>query len=141
MALQATVPDDLKQFSEENQRNSIAPNEGTDAFNRILSYPLPQIIVSGRDLQTAIKQHHSAKNIESNAVTSSSKQVYPRPNLDKAYIAPRKEVEYTIATIWQNLLGIEKVAFMMISLRWEDIPYWLLNSSFEYAKNYKWNCP
>lgn len=109
MALQATVPDELKQFYEESQRNSIAPNEGIDAFNRILSYPLPQIIVSGRELQTAIKQHHSSKNLESNAVTRSSQQAYPRPNLDKAYIAPRNEVEGTIATIWQNLLGIEKV--------------------------------
>ncbi len=109
MALQATVPDELKQFYEESQKNSIAPNEGIDAFNRILSYPLPQIVVSGRELQTAIKQHHSSKNLESNAATRSTQQAYPRPNLDKAYIAPRNQVEDTIATIWQNLLGIEKV--------------------------------
>ncbi|HAG84630.1 MAG TPA: beta-ketoacyl synthase, partial [Cyanobacteria bacterium UBA12227] len=109
MALQATVPDELKQFYEESQKSSITPNEGIEVFNRILSYPLPQIIVSGRELQTAIKQHHSSKNLESNAATRSTQQAYPRPNLDKAYIAPRNQVEDTIATIWQNLLGIEKV--------------------------------
>ena len=32
-----------------------------------------------------------------------------RPELSEAYVAPRTEVEQTIAAIWQELLGIDKV--------------------------------
>ncbi|MDM9379458.1 condensation domain-containing protein [Chlorogloeopsis sp. ULAP01] len=35
--------------------------------------------------------------------------VYLRPNLDNDYVAPRTEVEQTIANIWQELLGIGQI--------------------------------
>jgi acyl transferase domain-containing protein/2-polyprenyl-3-methyl-5-hydroxy-6-metoxy-1,4-benzoquinol methylase/acyl carrier protein len=109
MAAKATLPDEFKQAHEESLKNSIASQEGTDAFNRILNYQLPQVLVSTKDLQVAIKEQHSAGNITENTDTSSQKQVHSRPNLENAYIAPRNDVEYTLTTIWQNLLGIEKV--------------------------------
>ncbi|MEG4999075.1 type I polyketide synthase [Microcoleus sp. B4-D4] len=34
---------------------------------------------------------------------------HSRPNLDNTYIAPRDEIEQTIASIWQEFLGIEQV--------------------------------
>jgi phthiocerol/phenolphthiocerol synthesis type-I polyketide synthase E len=34
---------------------------------------------------------------------------HSRPNLDNTYIAPRDEIEQTIASIWQQFLGIEQV--------------------------------
>ena len=109
MALQEEVPEELKPFYAENQKNSITAEEGIDAFNRILSYRLPQVIVSGRDLDNAIAQHHSAKTIERKAEANSSQQFYPRPNLGNAYVSPRDRIEQTLADLWQQLLGIEKV--------------------------------
>ncbi len=109
MAAKATLPDELKSSHEESLKNSIASKEGTDAFNRILNYPLPQVLVSTKDLQAAIKEHHSVGNANENTGVSSRKQAYPRPHIKNAYVAPRNDVEYTIATIWQSLLGIEKV--------------------------------
>lgn len=109
MALQAEVPEELKPFYAENQKNSITAEEGIDAFNRILQYRLPQIVVSGRNLQVAIAQHHSAKAIETEAEVSPPQKFYPRPNLGNFYVSPRDRVEQTLADIWQQLLGIEKV--------------------------------
>jgi NAD(P)-dependent dehydrogenase (short-subunit alcohol dehydrogenase family)/acyl carrier protein len=109
MAVKATLPDEFKQAHQESLKNSIASKEGIDAFNRILNYQLPQVIVSTKDLQAAIKEHHSAGNITENTDTSSQQQVHLRPHLENAYVAPRNDVEYTLTTIWQNLLGIEKM--------------------------------
>ena len=109
MALQAEVPAELKPFYTENQKNGITVEEGTDAFNRILRYRLPQVIVSGRDLQVAIAQHHAAKAIASEAEVSPTQHFYPRPNLGSSYVSPRDRVEQILADLWQQLLGIEKV--------------------------------
>ena len=109
MAVQEEVPAELKPFYLENQKNSITAEEGIDAFNRILSYRLPQVIVTGRELENAISQHHSAKAIEREAEVITSGQLYPRPNLGNAYVSPRNHVEQTLVDLWQQLLGIEKV--------------------------------
>jgi acyl transferase domain-containing protein/acyl carrier protein len=34
---------------------------------------------------------------------------HPRPNLPVAYVAPRNDIQRTIASIWQDLLGIEPI--------------------------------
>ncbi len=34
---------------------------------------------------------------------------HPRPDLETAYLAPRNEVETRVASIWEELLGIEKI--------------------------------
>ncbi|VEP18730.1 Polyketide synthase [Hyella patelloides LEGE 07179] len=109
MAVQNEVPEELKPFYEEYQKNSISPEEGKELFDYILRYQLPQIIVSGRDLQAAIRQHRYAQEMEAGIGVSSSKQLYHRPDLSNSYVLPRNQVEQTLAEIWQKLLGIEKV--------------------------------
>jgi len=109
MAAKAKLPDEFKQAHEQSLKDSIASQEGTDVFNRILNYQLPQVLVSTKDLEVAIKEQHSTGNVTENTNASSHKQVHSRPNLENAYVAPHNDVEYTLTTIWQNLLGIEKV--------------------------------
>jgi acyl transferase domain-containing protein/acyl carrier protein len=109
MAVQNEVSEELKPFYEEYQKNSISPQEGQELFDYILRYQLPQIIVSGRDLQAAIRQHRSAQKMEAGIGVSFSQQLYHRPNLSNSYVIPRNQVEQTLAEIWQKLLGIEKV--------------------------------
>lgn len=36
-------------------------------------------------------------------------EFHPRPNLEKAYVAPESELEIEIVKIWESLLGIEKI--------------------------------
>lgn len=107
MALQAEIPAVMPFYT--TQKNGITAAEGIDAFNRILRYRLPQVIVSGRDLQVAIAQHHAAKAIDREAEVSSTGHFYPRPNLGNSYVSPRDRVEQILADLWQQLLGIEKV--------------------------------
>ncbi|WP_036486317.1 type I polyketide synthase [Myxosarcina sp. GI1] len=108
MASQIEVSEELKPFYLENQKNSIAAEEGIEAFKRILNYRLPQVVVTGRDLETAIAQHHSAKAMETQAEVT-TQQLYPRPQLSNTYVSPRNSSEEILVELWQQLLGIDRV--------------------------------
>jgi len=90
----------------------ITPKEGIDALERILSgQSLNQIIVSSGDLQSRANQWNIP---EPSLVSEGLKKLelfslYARPNLSNPYIAPRNDVEQAIATIWQQVLGIDRV--------------------------------
>ncbi|MEG4499157.1 beta-ketoacyl synthase N-terminal-like domain-containing protein [Microcoleus sp. F10-C6] len=46
---------------------------------------------------------------DENSPKLDSTLLHSRPNLHSTYVAPRDEIEQTIARIWQNFLGIEQV--------------------------------
>lgn len=115
MAVETAIPDQFKQKHEEI-KTGILPQEGVDAFSRILQSGLPQIIVSTQELQTAIAQNYSFKSLEelvfladTLAPTDFSQPSHPRPHLRNAYVAPRNQVEQTVVNIWQQLLGIQQI--------------------------------
>lgn len=85
--------------------------EGIEAFKRILcSSTVSQVIVSTQDFPSLIKPKESAESLEEKlAQLSQSKPTHPRPNLANTYVAPGNEIERTLADVWQQLLGIEKV--------------------------------
>jgi acyl carrier protein len=88
------------------------PEEGKEAFGRILSRSYPQVIISSRDL-TALTER-SDKGGESVAVEelaepSIPKPTHPRPELSSDYVVPGNSTEQTIADIWQELLGVAHV--------------------------------
>ncbi|MBD2166646.1 SDR family NAD(P)-dependent oxidoreductase [Calothrix membranacea FACHB-236] len=81
--------------------------EGVEVFQRVLSLNrINQIVVSTTDLQARIKQWIKPPPIikEPNSLT-----LHSRPSLQNSYVAPRNEIEQTIANIWQEILGIEQV--------------------------------
>ncbi|MEH2065248.1 MAG: SDR family oxidoreductase [Nostoc sp.] len=100
-----------QEITGENLTAGIVDFEGIEAFKRILSTStFPQIIVSTQYFTSLIKAKESAKSLEEKlAQLRQSKPNHPRPNLANAYIAPSNEIERTLADIWQQLLGIEKV--------------------------------
>ena len=52
-----------------------------------------------------------------------------RPELGNVYQAPRTPMEETLATIWSELLKVDKVGIQDNFFRaWVDIPYWPLKS-------------
>ncbi|MEO0539236.1 MAG: beta-ketoacyl synthase N-terminal-like domain-containing protein [Cyanobacteria bacterium P01_A01_bin.105] len=75
---------------------------------RVLALTLPgQVAVSKGNLtQRIAKWIRSTPQVTTEAAASEAHQ---RPALTTAYVAPRNDVEQTIATIWQDLLGIEQV--------------------------------
>ncbi|MBW4678260.1 MAG: SDR family NAD(P)-dependent oxidoreductase [Desmonostoc geniculatum HA4340-LM1] len=86
--------------------------EGLEAFKRVLSArKLTQVVTSTVDLPASIKKWIQLEFRQNSqlAPKTSSTSSYLRPNLDNAYVAPRSEVEQTIANIWQELLGIKQV--------------------------------
>jgi iturin family lipopeptide synthetase A len=101
-----------KQLTGEELTGGITPGEGVEALARILAEPLPQVIVSTRELEPLIEQFkgiNASSLMKSLAGVSESKAVYQRPDLDTEYAAPRDETQQTVANIWQNFFGFEQI--------------------------------
>jgi acyl transferase domain-containing protein len=92
----------------------MSPEEGVDAFRRILAgSPVPQVIVSTKDLWASIEQVNSfdqARLAEEAEGARRARPAHPRPDVQTPYVAPRNEVEQKLAAIWQEMLGIEQVS-------------------------------
>ncbi|WP_066383182.1 type I polyketide synthase [Anabaena sp. CA = ATCC 33047] len=114
MAVNTTIPNEIKNWRETSLKNAILPTEGIDVFSRILANSLPQVIVSTQDLQAGIEQLNqlvlslslAQKPINSLQVSNSR---HSRTLQENTYIAPRNETEKTLANLWEELIGIEKV--------------------------------
>jgi acyl carrier protein len=87
----------------------ILPQEGVEAFRRILSHTvLPQIIVSPRDIQV-LRTELLPLHLDLEDVCFALSTPQQRPHLQTAYVAPHDEIEQQIAAIWQKVLGIEQL--------------------------------
>jgi len=88
---------------------SITPEEGVKAFQLLLSLgAASQIVVSTGELQARIEQWVKRESVPE-AEIAEEIDLHPRPSLQTAYVAPRNDLEQTIATMWQKVLGIEQV--------------------------------
>ncbi|MFP5263075.1 MAG: amino acid adenylation domain-containing protein [Blastocatellia bacterium] len=102
----------------ENSPEGISAGEGGEAFSRIISSGLPQVIISVKDFNAALEQSRAltvsslleADNISLfDSAEIQVRQSHPRPRLETDYVAPRNKTEQLMAEIWQELLGIEEV--------------------------------
>lgn len=82
----------------------INPEEGAEAFLRVLASGQSQMIVSSIDLTTLIRQANTAE-----AAADTGGQSFERPKLDSDFVAPETEVEKRLAVFWQELLGLDSV--------------------------------
>ncbi|HYV13611.1 MAG TPA: SDR family NAD(P)-dependent oxidoreductase [Pyrinomonadaceae bacterium] len=101
---------DLISVSEDDL--GMSPAEGVEAFRRILSDPLPQVIVSTYSLQAVLDQHSSLNHpalIEEYTANRKTAMLHPRPELENNYAAPQNQIEQTLANIWSDLLGVERI--------------------------------
>ena len=90
----------------------IPPKQGIEAFSRILRYRyLPQIVVSTSDLKVLLDDISaiSRSAVEHLAQPEEVKELHPRPNISTEYVEPKTEIEQVLATIWQNVLGVDRV--------------------------------
>jgi hypothetical protein len=90
-------------------RLGIAPEEGKEAFARILGSSLPQVVVSPRELTITGYKEREADSKEPVAKASPDKRRRPRPNLSTAYVIPENSTERTVAEMWQELLGVDAI--------------------------------
>ena len=73
------------------------------------------VTVSTGDLPGRLAGWRAARGeegAETAARPASRSSLHPRPDLDTPYVAPRNQVERDLATLWQDLLGIEKVGVL-----------------------------
>jgi acyl transferase domain-containing protein/acyl carrier protein len=99
-------------FKEHRQRFGITFEEGTEVFGRILAAHEPRVIVSTQDFHqlTELLQSFSASSLARNAqYDSQTRPKYPRPTLASSYTPPGNELEQTIVSLWEELLGIAPV--------------------------------
>lgn len=95
----------------------IAPEEGVEVFRRILSANTPaQVIVSTKDLRASIENANNFAQTNLADMADSApvaRAAHPRPaDLQSAYLEPRNEIEQRLATIWQEMLGIENISVL-----------------------------
>jgi len=88
---------------------TMSPEEGVEAFSRVLASGATQLIHSTGDLQTRIEQWVQLEALQVSNETGQPSSTGSRPNLTNPYVAPSGEYERKIAEIWQAVLGIEQV--------------------------------
>ena len=110
MAVDTVVPLPFKMQREETLKKGILSREGIDAFKRILGRRIPQLVVVTTNLQTLIDQRITPESLtEVVQSEAQSTLLHSRPNLPNNYVPPKTEIQKTIASIWQKLLGIEQI--------------------------------
>jgi amino acid adenylation domain-containing protein len=90
----------------------MTPQEGEQAFERILSWKVPgRIIISTGDLKHRVEQWISLKtqDPERKIETKTKENIHSRPMLTSDYIPPSNQIETKLTRIWQNFFGIDKV--------------------------------
>lgn len=86
------------------------PAEGMECLRRILARAPGQIVVSTNDLNARINKWIRLESIRRAAPQeTAADSLHPRPNLSSQFVAPRNEVETTLADIWQSILGVTPI--------------------------------
>lgn len=106
--------DRMSSFYAEEIQQSITPEEGVEAFRRILRLKSQaQVVVSTKDFHASIREARNKKPVaeiaDQVAKTTPSWARHPRPEIETLYEEPRTENEHKISEIWQEVLGIDKV--------------------------------
>lgn len=114
MAVNTEVPDALKKEREYGLRVGIAPSEGCEAFDRILSGTWSQLVVSPPDFVAlaavmARRREPEQATRPGSGAAPAAKPTHSRPALSSIYVAPGTTVERRLCEIWQQLLGIDRV--------------------------------
>ncbi|BBC27196.1 type I polyketide synthase [Pseudanabaena sp. ABRG5-3] len=89
-----------------------SPAEGVEIFKRVLQSPSPRVAISTQDLLQLIERYQSlsiSSLQEASEEHPNASSLHPRPELANAYVSPRNQTEQTIAKIWQQIIGVDRV--------------------------------
>ena len=115
MAVSTEVPPEMKLIHDQMMQGGLLPAEGVQVLERILAQSTaPQVLVSTKDLPARIESVHALtramlSEVEEQARAMANRTGHARPALSTVYVAPRNEFEQNVATVWQQVLGIEQV--------------------------------
>jgi acyl transferase domain-containing protein/thioesterase domain-containing protein/aryl carrier-like protein len=89
-----------------NLSEGITPAEGCAAFRKLIdTLPRARVMVSSMDVRALVRQTDAIVPAKEQASSVS----FDRPQLSSEYVAPRNDVERTLAGMWENLLGVSQV--------------------------------
>jgi acyl transferase domain-containing protein len=101
-------PEETKKYSgiqTSMDRYAMTRDESIDAFGRIISaFRRGHVVVATGDLPARISLW-----IERRQGDEAQAAAHPRPNMRGAYVAPADETGQRIASIWEQLLGVERI--------------------------------
>jgi acyl transferase domain-containing protein len=110
---------DAWQFEEAPSMSALSPalarfamqaQEGLEAARRILTHaPGGQLILSTGDLEARQRQVSSPSPASGASGKKAATSNHARPSLATAYVAPRTDLERSVASVWQQVLGIEQI--------------------------------
>jgi hypothetical protein len=109
MAVTTVVPAELRAWREESLREGITPDQGVKAFDLVVASAYPQVIVSRNDFQERVTRHFTTRLPAELQEITEPQAAHARPNLANAYVAPETDLEKRLASIWEELLGIDQV--------------------------------
>jgi acyl transferase domain-containing protein/acyl carrier protein len=111
-ALMPNIPEIQGQLRLLREKFGIGLGEAVEVFERALTSPLPEVLVSTRNFKTIFEQQNAftaAGVLEQMERLRQSNAARPRLDTGADYVAPRDEIEQRVAEIWQKLFGIEQV--------------------------------
>ncbi len=103
----------------EAEHPAISPEEGWEAFLRILGSAPSEVVVCTQDLAALRKRNrainqaaprtHGEQDVAGSGVTPGGRPVYPRPALSVAYAEPRTALEARLVRVWEDTLRVHPV--------------------------------
>jgi acyl transferase domain-containing protein len=108
-------PEATKQYTDVKtsiDRYTMTQPESEEALRRAVCMVAGgQVVVSTGNLPSRLDLWVKRKNVldNSSAGNESSSTFHQRPRLQISYVAPRNEVERTIAGVWRQVLGIQQI--------------------------------
>lgn len=116
MAENSVVPRNMEEQKRALLETAIRPAEGVEAFRRILSAGLPQVVVMTHDLARLIIEIANSPKAASHAAVSDDEMPrlvaeasHSRPDLANDFVPPETEIQKSLAEIWIEVLGIQQI--------------------------------
>lgn len=104
---------DVMKALELKYRYAMARSEAQIALSYVLNFPhTGHIIVSTGNLKKRLSVRYaqpSVPNSFSQTGSDVSEVRIPRPSLKNVFVAPRNELETTLAEVWEDFLGIDRI--------------------------------
>nr|WP_240151540.1 type I polyketide synthase [Oleiagrimonas citrea] len=111
--LKGYQPEVQEALQQHRRQFGITFEEGMEGIRRILALDVPQMILLPEDAVAMIEGSNSCavSTISSAVQTSRGRRMaaYPRPALSTPFVTASSEMEQRIASVWQEVLGIEEI--------------------------------
>jgi acyl carrier protein len=109
MAVNTALPSALAHLREDRLKHAIRPEEAEEVFDRLLEFPVSQIVVSTRDLASLQKMEADLEASVRTVAQAEHREQGSHGGQNGELSAAEDEVEAFIAGLWQELLGVDSV--------------------------------